>query len=94
MNFNSDYQSNQNRICQSKLVNVSLDIEKTKTNSSHKNKFRILFEILFVITAVGLGYMQGLKSVTPYAKTHENRKPTVLHVIKAPVESVSQGVNQ
>jgi hypothetical protein len=63
MNFNSDYQSHQNRIRTHEFVNLSLNTAKTKTKSQSKqNKVRILLEILFVLTAVGLGYMQGLNS--------------------------------
>lgn len=65
MNFNSDYQSNQNRIQANELVNLSLNSMKTKTKSYAWNKWRIFFEVFFVLTAIGLGYMQGLRTLAP-----------------------------
>ena len=68
MNFNSDYQSNQNRLQSSEAVNLSLNATKTKTKFKAKQRhvIRILCEILFVLVAVGIGYMQGLKSFSAY----------------------------
>lgn len=65
MNFNSDYQSNQNRIRTNELVHLSLNSMKTKTKSYDWNKLRIFFEVLFVLVAIGLGYMQGLRTLAP-----------------------------
>lgn len=74
MNFNSDYQSNQNRLRSSEVVNLSLKTMKTKTKfkPKHINIIRITCEILFVLIAVGLGYMQGLKSFSAYTDVVNN----------------------
>ena len=74
MNFNSDYQSNQNRLRSSEAVNLSLNTLKTKTKfkPKHMNVVRIMCEILFVVVAVGVGYMQGLKSFSVYAEVDNN----------------------
>ncbi len=74
MNFNSDYQSNQNRLQSSEAVNLSLNATKTKTKFKTKQRhvIRILCEILFVLVAVGIGYMQGLKSFSAYTDIVDN----------------------
>jgi len=78
MNFNSDYQSHQNRLCNSEVVNLSLNAMKTKTkfNIGYKGFLRIMCEIAFVFIAISLGYMQGLKSFSSYNSSYnEASKP-------------------
>lgn len=79
VNFNSDYQSNQNRLQSSEVVNLSLNTLKTKTKfkTKQKNIVRIFCEILFVFTAVGIGYMQGLKSFSTYSNGNGVSKASI-----------------
>lgn len=72
MNFNSDFQSNQNRLrSTSEVIHLSLD-SKTKTKSTYRQVLRFSLEIAFVIFAVGLGYIQGLKSFNTYTSIQTN----------------------
>lgn len=81
MNFNSDFQSNQNRLrSTSEVINLSLDASKTKTKLNSRYFIRFFFEIAFVIFAIGLGYIQGLKSFNAYSA---NNKSVVTSVINA-----------